>query len=133
MTAALTNYMDDNHIHNIRYEALMRDSNEMKQLLYGLGLNPWKLYVLSSGLTGRCRVNCTKSTSDDLRKVILNYDEVETWIRVYYPCLLPQFYESRSGVVQPRAEDICGDQFISRIRSEIDIFLNGTVPWFTLT
>jgi len=126
LTATLTENLEDGQVSYVWYEELTKDPKEINKLLYGLGLNLEELVQLPSGSTGRCKDNCTKQTSDDLQTVISNYEEVEAWIQLKYPCLLPQFYETRPEVVQPHIEKLCGDLFTNRMRSLIEGYINGT-------
>jgi len=63
-----------------------------------------KFVETSQGLATKCKTNCTKVTSDNLRNVVINYEETEQWLRTNYPCLLPQYHEAKPGVVQPRVD-----------------------------
>jgi len=126
LAETLTEYLEDGHVSYVRYEELLKDPKEINKLLWELDLNLEELPQLPSGFTGRCKDNCTKHTPDDLQAVISNYQEVEGWIKFKYPCLLPQFHETRPDVVQPDIEKICGDLFTSRVRSLTEGYINGT-------
>jgi len=51
--------------------------------------------------------NCTKITPDNLRDIVLNFEELEEWLKENYPCLLPQYYEEKPYVVQPELHSAC--------------------------
>jgi len=118
-------HLQNKNVYYVRYEELMNDSYNLDKLLLDLGLLREEVVWVSSAVTGRCRDNCTKNTSDDLRKVIANYEEIETWIKKKYPCLLSQFYETKAAVTQPSLYEICGDFFRSRISSVITRYKRG--------
>jgi len=102
----------------VQYEDLLGDENEFERLLLWLGFDINDLdYTDEFG--GKCTLNCTKNTSDDLRDSIANYEEVESWINSRYPCLNSQFHETTPGKVQPSILDVCGDIF----KSKVDKFL----------
>jgi len=94
----------------IWYEYLQKSDFELSSLIQWLGLDMKNLGV-AENYKGPCYVNCTKITSDDLRLVIANYEELESWIKSTYPCLSSQFYDRRPGRVQPSVSILCGDLF----------------------
>jgi len=100
------------------YEELIGLKNEVENLLWWLGINITELEYTDE-YKGRCNLNCTKNTSDDLQDSIANYEEVESWIDSRYPCLSSQFLETRPGKVQPFVHYVCGDLFRSRVDSYI--------------
>jgi len=102
----------------VRYEDLLghENENEFERLLMWLGFDINDLgYKDEFG--GKCTLNCTKNTSDDLRDSIANYEKVESWINSRYPCLNSQFHETTPGKVQPSILDACGDLFKSKVDS----------------
>jgi len=100
----------------VTYEDLLGLENEVERLLWWLGFDISDL-EFEQEFNGRCNLNCTKNTSDDLRNSIANYEEVESWINSLYPCLISQFHETRPGKVQPFIRNVCGDLFRSRVYS----------------
>jgi len=98
------------------YEDLIGLKDEVEELLWWLGLDITDLEY-TDDFNGRCYPNCTKTTSDDLRDSIANYEEVESFINTRYPCLSSQLYETRPGKVQPFTYNVCGDLFRSRVDS----------------
>lgn len=104
------------------YEWLQNGLEELDGLLdwimYDLDLV--SLNKMSHSYTGRCRNNCSKNTSDDLRDVIVNYQEIEDLISEKYPCLLRQFYEKEPGVVHPDVNLSCGDFFDKQLDQYIE-------------
>jgi len=108
-----------NLTHSLRvvfYEDLIGDRDELEELLWWLGFDITELEFTDRTI-GRCKSNCTKNTSDDLRDVIANYEEAESFINSKYPCLSSQFYEKRPGKVQPFIQNVCGNLFTSRVNS----------------
>jgi len=118
-------HLKNKNVHYVQYEELMNDSQNYDKLLLELGLRKEEVVWLSSAVTGRCRDNCSKNTSDDLRTVIGNYEEIETWIQEKYPCLLPEFYETRADVIQPSLHELCGNFFSDKVRSLITRYKVG--------
>jgi len=98
----------------IWYEDVIGNEDEIEKLIQWLGFDI-NDFEFTSVINTRCNANCTKTTSDDLRDMIANYDEIESLIKSNYNCLLSQFYETRPGKVQPSVENICGDLFTSRV------------------
>ena len=96
----------------IWYEDLLESEDEIQELLVWLGFHTSSLEMDDKDI-GRCSKNCTKNTSDDLRNVIQNYEEVESFINIKYPCLSGQLYETRPGKVEPYVDNLCGDNFMS--------------------
>jgi len=94
----------------IWYENLQETEFEPASLIQWLGFDMKNLGVVKN-YDGPCYVNCTKITSDDLRLVIANYEELESWIQSSYPCLSPHFHENSPGKVQPSICILCGDRF----------------------
>jgi len=101
----------------IWYENLQETEFELASFIQWLGFDIQSLGVTT--FDGACHINCTKITSDDLRQVIANYEELESWIKSTYPCLSPQFYERSPGKVQPSVSILCRG-----------IFMNLTVDFF---
>jgi len=117
-------HIEKKNVYYVRYEELMKDSYNLDKLMLELGLLQQEV-VLVSSKRGRCRSNCSKNTSDDLRKVIDNYEEIETLIKEKYPCLLSQLYETRADFVQPSLHELCGDFFNDKVRSFITGYKEG--------
>jgi hypothetical protein len=97
------------------YEELMGDKRNIDKVLQWAGANPETMSWLPEASTGRCKGGCFKNTPDDLREILANYDEVESWIQTNYPCLLHQLHETGRDVVQKRVVDSCGNIFKDRI------------------
>jgi len=113
-SAFTTNAEDDFRV--VFYEELIGPVDKIGELLKWIGFNINNFRLKSSTeLHSRCTGNCTKNTSDNLRDSIANYEEVESWVRSKYPCLLPQFYETNPGKVQPSVHETCGDVFTSKL------------------
>lgn len=107
-TMTLMKGLDRKNFFHLSYEELMGDLIHIDRLLLWAGANPKVLGWLSKPVEGKCKNGCTKNTSDDLREVLENYEMVESWITAHYPCLLPQFYETRAEAIQPDVETMCG-------------------------
>jgi len=94
--------------YTVTYEELLDDQEKVLQDLLAWTTNSSHKFVKTShGLPTECMVNCTKITSDNLRDVVSNYEEIEEWLRVNFPCLLPQYYEEKPYVVQPKVQLPC--------------------------
>jgi len=115
-TAHLLNVHLKHKFRVVTYEDLLGHENEFERLLWWLGFDISD-FEFKLEFYGRCNLNCTKNTSDDLRNSIANYEEVESWINSLYPCLISQFHETRPGKVQPFIHNVCGDLFRSRVDS----------------
>lgn len=102
------------HLRVIRYEDLLGDRDVVGELVQWFGLDI-KYFKKVKSFSGKCHSNCTKNTSDDLRTVIENYEEVENLIKTNYSCLLPEFYETRADVIQPSLQTLCGGLFSSQV------------------
>jgi len=94
----------------IFYEDLLGVKDELENFMKWLGFE-MKYPGVKERFVGRCFINCTKITSDDLREVIANYEEIESWIKSEYPCLSTQFYEHRPSKVQSPLSILCGNLF----------------------
>jgi len=94
--------------YTVTYEELLDDEEKVLQDMLTWTSNSFHKFVKASeGLPTECMVNCTKITSDNLRDVVSNYEEIEEWLRVNFPCLLPQYYEEKPYVVQPKVQLPC--------------------------
>jgi len=100
----------------IWYEDMQETEDEVKNLIQWLGFDMKNFGRLKS-YNGPCYVNCTKITSDDLRLVLANYEELESWIKSTYPCLSTQFYDKMPGRVQPSVSILCGELFTNETRA----------------
>jgi len=105
----------------------MGDPTTLDRLLQWAGYTP-KRFDLEAG-QGRCKGNCTKTTSDDLKSVILNYEDVESFISWKYPCLLPHLKETDPGKVMPSTEKSCPPSTFAGVERWID----GRINSFNLT
>jgi len=100
----------------VLYEDILGFEDEIDKLIEWIGLDIHD-FTFTSKMNTRCTENCTKTTSDDLRNVIANYEEIESLINSKYSCLRSQFYETRPGKVQPPVGNICGDLFTNSVAS----------------
>jgi hypothetical protein len=91
----------------MHYEDLLQDNNAvMDRVLGWIGEFPVQLRV--EPLRTKCSYrNCTKNTSDDLRKVILNFEEVESYIKAEFPCLMSHLRETKPDQVMPSISNEC--------------------------
>jgi len=112
--AILRKGIKQSHFKRLSYEEVMGDELLIDSLLRWAGASPETLNWQSEAVW-RCKNGCTKTTADDLREVVENYSEVESWIESNYPCLLHQFHETRRDVVQKPLELLCGNIFKNRI------------------
>jgi len=95
----------DSWFYIMYYEELLRDEEAaFHRLFEWIGFDPKERTV---PVDGRCKNNCSKATSDDLRNVILNYDEVESYLLTSFPCLLSHLRETNPGEVMPSAHMSC--------------------------
>jgi len=120
------------HFTRLSYEGLMGDEFVVDSIMRWAGVSSETLNWRSKAVTGRCKDGCSKTTPDDLREVLKNYEEVESWIESNYPCLLHQFHETRRDIVQKSVEHLCGNIFEDRIEDFVaahskrnDIILSG--------
>merc|ERR1719397_754871 len=104
---SLTKYLERQYFFYLSYEELVGDLNHIDRLLQWSGVNPEDFSWKPESARKNCG-RCTKVTSDDLRNVLVNYEEVHNWIKSNYPCLLPQFYETRPDINQPDIKLSCG-------------------------
>jgi len=104
---------------HISYEEVMGDETTVDTLLAKAGVDIKYLTWKPTAFGGRCRSDCYKNTPDDLREVVANYEELESWIKSEYSCLLTQFYETKPNIVQPDVHVVCGDKFNERIKEHI--------------
>ena len=111
--------IEQQHFVRLSYEELMGDETRIDSLLRWAGASPKTLSWRSEAVAGRCQHGCSKTTPDDLREVVENYEEVESWIESNYPCLLHQLHETARDVVQKPVELSCGDIFKDRIEDYI--------------
>ncbi|KAH8062980.1 hypothetical protein JL721_8599 [Aureococcus anophagefferens] len=65
----------------------------------------WRAHLAASG--AELGSAYAKATSDDLRDVIRNFDEVRAWLRETAPCLVPHLEATDPGAVM--ASDCAGD------------------------
>lgn len=103
------------------YEDIVGLEGEIEKLLQWVGFDN-NDFEFTSEFDTRCGANCTKTTPDDLRGVIANYEEIESLIKSNYICLLSQFYETRPGKVQPTVDSVCGDLFTSIVSPIVETF-----------
>jgi len=95
----------DSWFYILDYEKLLRDEEgAFHRFFEWIGYEPKERAV---PVDGRCRNNCTKAASDDLRNVILNYDEVESYMLTKFPCLLSHLRETNPGEVMHSAHMSC--------------------------
>jgi len=100
----------DNWFHYVTYEDLQKEDRVAWDRLFEfIGYVPSKISLKEAG--GRCSVNCTKTTSDDLREAIINYEEVESYISHKYPCLESHFHEVRPDQAMPNIGLNCSKLF----------------------
>jgi len=97
----------DSWFYVLHYEELLQDDNAVMDRLFGwIGDFPKELRVEPVHL--KCsNKNCTKHTSDDLRSVIQNFQEVESYIKSKFPCLLPHLRETKPDEVMPSIHNEC--------------------------
>jgi len=99
----------DSWFHLVTYEDLRKEDHVAWDRLFEfIGYVPSETSLKEAG--GRCSGNCTKTTSDDLREVIVNYDEVQSFISEKYPCLVPHFLEIRPDQAMPQIGLTCPPQ-----------------------
>jgi len=97
----------DSWFYVMHYEELLQDDNAvMDRLFRWIGKFPKELRVEPVHLKCSDR-NCTKHTSDDLRSVIQNFQEVESYIKAKFPCLLPHLRETKPDQVMPSIHNEC--------------------------
>jgi len=95
----------DSWFYILDYEELVHDEQAAIQRLFKwIG---WEPKGRSVPIDGRCRENCTKITSDDLKNAILNYEEVESYISNQFPCLLSHLRETNPGRVMHSVHMSC--------------------------
>jgi len=112
----------------LKYEELLRDDGEvLNRLFEWIGYSKPKLRT-SGSVGGRCITNCSKNTNDDLRKVILNYDEVENYILAEFPCLVSHLRETRRDRVMPSIDSSCPPTSFSGQKR----FIESKKKFFTL-
>jgi len=98
----------ENWFWRFSYEELMGDPDTLIRLFKWLGYNATGLYSKNSKAPpGRCLEGCVKTTRDDLKEVIINYDEVESYISSTFPCLLSHLQETVPGRAMPSIRDTC--------------------------
>jgi len=108
--------IEPSHFTRLSYEEMMGDKHDSDSLLRWAGASPETMNWQSKAVRGKCRNGgCSKSTPDDLREIVENYKEVESWIESNYPCLIHQFHETRPDVVQKPVELLCGSLLKDRI------------------
>jgi len=108
--------IEPSHFTRLSYEEMMGDELDIDSLLRWAGASPETMNWRSKAVTGKCRDGvCSKSTPDDLRESVKNYEEVESWIESNYPCLIHQFHETRPDVVQKPVEFLCGSLLKDRV------------------
>merc|ERR1719193_2240256 len=94
-----------NLFYHFTYEEMMGDSATIDRVL------EWVGYVSLDGekslVMGKCLENCTKTTSDDLRNVIVNYEEIESYLKAEFPCLLLHLHETIPDAVMPSIHRTC--------------------------
>ena len=96
----------DSWFHLVTYEDLRKEDRVAWDRLFEyIGFTPHGTSFKEAG--GRCSVNCTKTTSDDLRDVIINYEEVKSFISEEYPCLLSHLLEVRPDQAMPEIGLTC--------------------------
>jgi hypothetical protein len=91
----------------MHYEELLQDDETVIDRLFEwIGKFPKELRV--EPVHVKCSyTNCTKNTSDDLKKVILNFEEVEGYIKENLPCLLSHLRETKPDRVMPSIHSEC--------------------------
>jgi len=96
----------NNWFHQVTYEDLRKEDRVAWDRLFEfIGYVPSGTNLKEAG--GRCSGNCSKTTSDDLREVIVNYEEVQSFISKEYPCLLSHFHEVRPDQAMPQIGISC--------------------------
>jgi len=99
----------DNWFHYVTYEDLQKeDGVAWERLFEFIGYVPNEISLKEA--VGRCSGNCT-TTSDDLREVIINHKEVESFISENYPCLESYFHEARPDQALPEIGLTCPTLF----------------------
>jgi len=105
----------DNWFYYVTYEDLQKEDRLAWDRLFAfIGYVPSKISLKVAG--GRCSVNCTKTTSDDLREAIINYEEVESFISEKYPCLESHLHEVRPDHAMPNRGLNCLKRLFARGR-----------------
>jgi len=120
----------DNWFHYVTYEDLQKeDGVAWERLFEFIDYVPSEISLKEAG--GRCSGNCT--TSDDLRKAIINYEEVESFISENYPCLESYFHEVRPDQVMPAVDLTCPTIFAAGRRDfnnrMQDFFIKNRKKW----
>lgn len=92
--------------HRVTYEGLLSDTNSTLQAVFA--------YLGAPAPTQGLRNAYAKSTSDDLRAIITNFDQVEHWLALNAPCLLPHLRETNPGALQTQT---CNDTLHQRVRA----------------
>jgi len=95
----------ENWFWRFSYEELIGDPDTLDRLFKWMGYNATALF--SKSPYGKRSHDCTKSTHDNLKEVILNYDEVESYISYKYPCLLSHLKETEPGKAMPSPHETC--------------------------
>ena len=95
------------YIFELAYEELLADAaGALSRLFAWLGkAGVWRAHLAASG--AELGSAYAKATSDDLRDVIRNFDEVRAWLRETAPCLVPHLEATDPGAVM--ASDCAGD------------------------
>jgi len=113
--SALAQHLDS-WFYILNYEELLLDEEAaFHRLFEWIGYEPKERAV---PVDGRCRNNCTKATSDDLRNVIINYDEVESYLLITFPCLLSHLRETNPGEVMHSAHMSCASSLFDPMGKE---------------
>lgn len=92
--------------YRVTYEDLLSDTNTTLQAVFA--------YLGAPVPTHGLRNAYSKSTSDDLRAIITNFDQVEHWLELNAPCLLPHLREKNPGTLQSQT---CNDTLHQRVRA----------------
>jgi len=112
----LAEYLE-NWFYRLTYEEMLGDSTALDRLLDWAGFES----VESSDTVDKCEGDCSKDFSDDLRSVISNYEEVESWLARNFPCILGQFHEKRAGHVMPSVHDTCSPEAIPNLDPHLNV------------
>lgn len=96
----------------ITYEGLIGNPKETLRVLF----EDW-LHVYDYGRDTNRASLYSKTTSDDLRTVLGNFDEVRQWLNQTAPCLLPHLMETRADVVQ---SDTCDGAFTDKVEERLN-------------
>ena len=105
------------YVFELAYEELLADApSALLRLFDWLGKgHVWRNHLSKSGKHASTQAY-SKATSDDLRDVVVNFDEVKAWLQEEAPCLVAHLEATDPGAVQA---DDCSATFETDINHRI--------------